>query len=82
MAEPEATGGAVMTKTRLELLCHATEYIEDANDDFKTVLGTCLDEINNYGKTDLENKKERLAAAENALRAGLRFLEMFKKSEV
>ena len=66
---------------RLEFLGYATDYIDDANRDFKTVLEACLDEIKRDGKTDMSDKQDSLEAAENNLKAGLRMLEIFKKGD-
>ena len=69
-----------MTKARLELLGYAVDHIEDGNHGFKSVLEMCLDEINRTGETDVSEKQDDLQRAENSLKAGLRMLEIFKKS--
>ena len=66
---------------RLEFLGYATDYIDDANRDFKTVLEACLDEIERDGETDLDSKQDDLQRAESSLKAGLRMLEIFKKGD-
>ena len=70
-----------MTKARLEFLCYAAEAIGDAQRGFESVFETCIDEIWMFDETELDAEKmERLKTAEDALKAGLGYLEIFKKS--
>ena len=67
---------------RIDLLEHVSAHTEDAAREFKTLLESIMEDVEELGYPDFDAEyNQRLAkCAENSLKVGLICLEHFKKS--